>query len=496
MSKKVELRIPLNRVEGDLDIKVSIEDGIITNAKSVGTLYRGFENILTGREPMDALVITPRVCGICSISHLQASVNALEDAYDITPPPQAVRLRNISVMCENMQSDLKQLFLMFMADFSHEYYKKYDFFKITKSHYEPFHGKLSKSILQATKDILKIVAYIGGQWPHTSHMIPGGLSVISDDLEVLRIRYLVIKFKQWMEEEIFKASFDEVKEIDSFKSLEAFIDKHPQSHISYFYKVLKEANLLHIGSCGYGFINYGSIQNSDGSFVIPKGIYEDGAIKELDTTKITEDLSHAWYQGENTHPFKSTTVPNVNKDEAYSFSKAPRYDNKAYQTGPLGEELIYGNKLFIDLHNRFGDSLFVREFARFLRPLRYVELMEREIEDVIKNINEPIYSKAQKPDDSMGVGLTHAARGALGHWIKIVNGKIDKYQIISPTTWNGSPMDENGNLGAWEKALIGVEIKDVNNPMELGHVIRSFDPCLVCTVHFVGSNIQKMRLKV
>jgi len=149
---KVELQIPINRVEGDLDIKVTIEDGIITDAKSIGTLYRGFENILKGRDPLDSLVITPRVCGICSISHLTAAVKALEDAYDITPPPQAIRLRNISIISENLQSDLRQVFLMFMSDFTNEYYKDKSFFEKTTKLYAPFKGETSKEVLDITKE--------------------------------------------------------------------------------------------------------------------------------------------------------------------------------------------------------------------------------------------------------------------------------------------------------------------------------------------------------
>jgi hydrogenase large subunit len=121
--------------------------------------------------------------------------------------------------------------------------------------------------------------------------------------------------------------------------------------------------------------------------------------------------------------------------------------------------------------------------------------MQHEIEDVIKNLKDSIYEQPVKKLNTQGVGLTHAARGALGHWIKIENGKIANYQIISPTTWNGSPRDKDGNLGVWESALIGLKIKDIDNPMEMGHVIRSFDPCLVCTVHFVGDKEQTITLK-
>ena len=495
MAKKIiELQIPLNRVEGDLDIKVKIEDGVITDAKSVGTLYRGFENILKGRDPLDALVMTPRVCGICSISHLSASVKALEDAYNITPPAQAVRLRNLSIMCENMQSDMKQVFLMFMADFAHDFYKEYDFYETAKKYYEPFKGELSKELLTATKNILKVIAYIGGQWPHTSHMVPGGLNVLAEDLEVLRVKHLIEKFKRWYEKDVLKVSLDKFTNIETIEEFENFCNKNPDSHIAIFYDIAKQTKLLDSGTTGYGFLNYGSVDKKDGTTFVPQGYFND-SLKPLDLTKITEDVTYSWYDGNTTNPMLGKTIPNVKKDDAYSFTKAPRYDDEVLQTGALGEELALGNKLFLEFYKKYSDSTFLREFARMVRPIRYINLMAKEAQDVIENKHEPLYIKPKIKSNTQGIGLTHAARGALGHWIKIRNGKIANYQIISPTTWNGSPKDKNGKLGAWEKALIGVKIKDTDNPMEMGHIIRSFDPCLVCTVHFIGKD-KSITLKV
>jgi len=487
MAKKIDLQIPLNRVEGDLDIHVVIEDGVITDAKSIGTLYRGFENILKGRDPLDALVMTPRVCGICSISHLTAAVKALEDAYGITPPIQAVRFRNLSIMSENLQSDIKQVFLMFMADFAHEYYKDYPFYEEAKRHYAPFKGELSRKLLDATKDILKIIAYIGGQWPHTSHMVPGGLNVLADDLEIFRIRTLILKFKRWYEEEVLKTAYSEFFALKSVKDLEAFVKKHPSSHLSIFYAIAKETELFEIGKTGYGFINYGSIDLAGQETLIERCFC---ALKKepFDISQISEDVTYAWYEESSSNPFKAKTRPNVEKEGAYSFTKAPRYKEQPAQTGALGEELSLENALFQDLYKTYGDSVFVREFARMVRPIRYIHFMEEEIERIIADKSLPIYEKPKYKKNAKGIGLTHAARGALGHWIKIKDHKIENYQIISPTTWNGSVKDKEGNFGPWEKALIGLKIKDVDNPMELGHVIRSFDPCLVCTVHFIGED--------
>ena len=113
-----EINIPLNRAEGDLEIRVEVEDGIITEAWSAGTMFRGFEGMMQGRGALDGLVMTPRVCGICSITHLTAAVEALDAIAGITPPDNARRLRNLALMIETIQSDVRQAILMFMVDFA------------------------------------------------------------------------------------------------------------------------------------------------------------------------------------------------------------------------------------------------------------------------------------------------------------------------------------------------------------------------------------------
>jgi hydrogenase large subunit len=82
------------------------------------------------------------------------------------------------------------------------------------------------------------------------------------------------------------------------------------------------------------------------------------------------------------------------------------------------------------------------------------------------------------------MGLVEAARGSLGHWLSIRRGRILNYQIIAPTTWNFSPRDADGVPGALEQALVGAPVCDgETNPVAVQHVVRSFDPCMVCTVH-------------
>ena len=121
-----------------------------------------------------------------------------------------------------------------------------------------------------------------------------------------------------------------------------------------------------------------------------------------------------------------------------------------------------------------------------MRPAVFLSHMCDQIRDSLNNFGDPTYAEPPKLLGGEGVGLVEAARGALGHWLKVDAGKISHYQIITPTAWNGSPKDYHGHPGPWEKALLGVPVDDIEHPMLVGHVIRSFDPCLVCTVHALG----------
>jgi hydrogenase large subunit len=138
----------------------------------------------------------------------------------------------------------------------------------------------------------------------------------------------------------------------------------------------------------------------------------------------------------------------------------------------------------MDFIEKAGPSVFVRQLARLVRSTYLIPAMEQWLEETV-HCHEVFYLDHRKKDDGEGYGLLDAPRGALGHWVKVKDARIQRYQIITPTTWNASPRDANGSRGPFEQAIVGTEIKDLDNPIELDHIIRSFDPCLVCTVHTI-----------
>ena len=504
------INIPLNRAEGDLEIRVEIEDGIITEAWSAGTMFRGFEEMMRGRGALDGLVVTPRVCGICSITHLTAAVEALDTIAGITPPDNARRLRNLALMVETIQSDVRQAVLMFMADFANrEAYHDHPLGEEADDRYSPLEGRAAIEVIRESKLLLQMVAIIGGQWPHTSFMVPGGVTSIPDISKILQCRIIFERFCSWYERSILGCPIERWQKIHSKDDLTAWLDEDPahrESEVGFFLRFSGQAGLHSLGRGPNRFLSYGNFPlplktavEGIGDRLMGAGFAVGTDVFPFDPAKITEDISHAWFEqgSEPTHPFAGTTRPYASgqSGQLYSWIKAPRYGGEVAETGPLAEMVIAENPLFRDIIAHDGPSVFARELARLTRPAHLLKPMATWIDELLERREDPFYRTVKSIPDGEGAGMIQAARGALGHWVKVQDGKIAHYQIITPTSWNGSPRDERGVRGAWEEALIGTPIKNSKDPVEAGHVVRSFDPCLVCAVHCLQKAGKKDSLK-
>ena len=141
------IHLDMNRVEGDLQIKLEVEGNTVTDAWCIGSMYRGYEQVLIGREPTDALVFGPRICGICSTSHLYAAALALEDASQLPVTANATRIRNLCLMAEAVMNDARHTFLMFAPDFCNPAYKRHPLFEAVLAAFEPpFRGRLAREM--------------------------------------------------------------------------------------------------------------------------------------------------------------------------------------------------------------------------------------------------------------------------------------------------------------------------------------------------------------
>ncbi len=505
MAQKITINVPLNRVEGDLEIRAEIDDGYVSNAWSSGTMYRGFEQILIGRGALDGLVITPRICGICGTSHLTAASRALDMIAGATLPPNAVRIRNVALMAEHIQNHLRQSFLMFTADFTNPAYKNCPLFEEAVRRYEPFKGETVIEVIKKTKKILEIIAIVGGQWPHSSYMVPGGIASAPGGGDILQCHLLLKAFRDWYEHRILGCSLERWLDVQRVSDLDSWLeenDTHRESDLGFFIRFARKIGLDNVGQGHGNYISYGSLDLPEGTqvcsvkrgygqeqgdehYFLPAGFAQGTQVDEFNQENISEHVAYSWffdYEG-GKHPFEGETRPYASGKgkEKYSWAKAPRYAGLPAETGPLAEEIVAGNPLFTDLVHQNGPSVFTRQLARLVRPVELLPAMETWLTEI--SYEEKFYISPGEILEGEGFGLTEGARGALGHWVRIDNGTIAQYQIITPTAWNASPRDANGVRGPWEEALIGTKIKDPSNPVELGSIVRSFDACLVCTVH-------------
>ena len=498
-SKKIHI-FPVNRVEGDLEIRIEVENNRISEAWSAGIMYRGFENLLIGRAVLDGLVLTPRICGICSTSHLNAAAKALDMVFNVKIPNNAVRIRNITLMAEKIQNDIRHAFMLFMADFTNKAYQKHSLFDEAVRRYKPLNGETTAATVRETKKILEIIAHLGGQWPHSSFMVPGGVVCVPRANDLTQCLFVIRNFRKWFESRVLGCRIERWMEIKSRADLDAWLDEaeaHLNSDLGFYLRFAKEAGLQKIGKGCENFISFGSldlpedtdvkVDDENRQFIQP-GFFHKLERGAFDQEKIAEDVSHSWFDDgtQPKHPFDGETRPYaIGKERGkYSWAKAPRYDTLPAETGPLAQMAVAGDPLLGDFIRQDGPSVFIRQLARLIRPAYLIPLMEQWLEETIR-CHEEFYQDHPKKENGEGYGLLEAPRGALGHWVKIKDDKIEKYQIITPTAWNASPRDANGFRGPFEEAIVGTEIKDLDNPIEVDHIIRSFDPCLVCTVHAV-----------
>jgi Ni,Fe-hydrogenase I large subunit len=500
MPKKIEV-YPLNRVEGDLKIKLAIEEGIVVDAWSAGTMYRGFENILKGRGPLDGLVITPRICGICSTAHLNAAAKALDMIAEVNVPDDATRIRNVTLGVEILQSDVRQAFLLFEADFARECYRNHPLYEEAVARCEPLRGSAVIDTVRHTKQILEVIAILGGQWPHSSFMVPGGIASLPNKSEVMQCQYLLGSFRKWYETSVLGCTIDRWMDVESKADLAAWLEEapaHANSEVGFFLRFAKEAGLAATGrGCG-NFISYGLFDMPEdtavaayggGNTFLPPGFVSGGdGVENFRQQKISEEIAHSWFGGYEggRHPAEGLTQPYAtgSESEKYSWSKAPRYSGRPAETGPLAEMVVAGRSLFLDLVNSDGENVLVRQLARLTRPAVLIPALEQWLGEICAE-KKHFFERYKMIENGEGYGLIEAPRGGLGHWVRIRNSKIEQYQVITPSAWNGSPRDTNGVRGPWEEALVGTAVADIKNPIEADHVLRSFDPCLVCTVHAV-----------
>ena len=511
---------PVTRIEGHLKIEAVVENGVVKDARATGNLFRGFELILRGRDPRDAQVITQRICGVCPQSHGIAAALNLDSAFGIADkiPENARIIRNLIQGAHIVQDHILHFYHLTALDYvnvadvasyegnNSELNSIKDF--IARGELGPFFPRyegdyrLSPELnQQAVAHYVKaleirrtgheMVSIFSGKIPHSVGVVPGGVTSVPTTDNIMAFLWKL---------RVLQDFIDNVYIPDVLAVAGAYMD--------YAEIGVGCRNLLSYG--GFDLVG----DNPD--YTRRNRLFQQGTLSsdlktgDLDTDKIAEYVRYSWYEDDTTgrHPAQGETTPRYGKDGAYSWVKAPRYDGKVYEVGPLARvavayargdarmtELVNGalNQLKASPSALF--SVMGRHLARALSAKFIADTMDQWL--LALKPGEPTFVEYEIPDQATGMGLTEAARGALGHWIEIEDKKIANYQCVVPTTWNVSPMDDSGNHGPIEQAIIGTGVKDESNPFEIVRIIRSFDPCLACAVHMVtprGRDLGKFRV--
>ena len=562
---------PITRIEGHLRIEAQAENGRITNAWASSTQFRGIEIIMKGRDPRDAWAFTQRICGVCTVVHAVASCRAVEDALGITIPPNANLIRNLVHGMQTVQDHVIHFYHLHALDWvdvlsalkadpagtaaiakkispwpnnSETYFKEVqDRVKtfaaggqlgiFTNGYWGHPAYKLPPEVnllavahyleaLDWQKDVIRLHTIFGGKNPHPNFLVGGMASAINledtgtiNAVRLADVHGMIVRARRFVEQVYWP-------------DLVA---------IAGFYK-----DWAAIGGGTGNYLSVGEFADLDSndlaSQYFPRGIILNrdlSKVWEYDQKLVKEYISSSWYEyttGDDSglHPWEGETAPKytgpktpwtyLQDEKKYTWMKAPRYDGRPMEVGPLARMLVsYGSGheevrgLATDLLNRLDAppaalfSTLGRVAARGMETLLLARRMEHWYDKLIERIRSgdtktfdgSKWEPASWPARAEGYGALDAARGALGHWVQIEDGKITRYQCVVPSTWNCSPRDPKGQPGPYEAALTDNHpLVRPDQPLEILRTIHSFDPCMSCGVHVFdaeGRTVSEVRVQ-
>lgn len=390
----------------------------------------------------------------------------------MTPPPNGFLLRNIMMAADFLQNHLRHFYVLCLPD----YVEGPDFPPFTPKPRDV--GRMPKAINDKLMDHYwealdmsmrshQLMGLFSSKAPHQQTLYAGGLSVPLNSEKILRAKSLL-------------------------KDIKTFIDNNHAEDMATVAKYYDD--YFELGQTSGNFISFGSFAQAQTKdrrgedFLAKRGVRINGEDKELDFEKIREHLDYSWYEQDDIprHPSEGVTKPNQDKDKAYTWIKAPRYEGHALECGSLPRRWLQGKYTK-------GVSTMDRLIARSDELVEIAGKLETWLEEL--HPEAPIITKYEPKKEGKGFGTVEAMRGALGHWIEIENGVIANYQVVTPSAWLFSPRDNQGQMGPVDYALTGLPIEDPEELTEIGRVIRSFDPCLSCAVHLIeAGHVSKTKI--
>lgn len=575
---------PVTRIEGHMHMQVETNSsGVVTQASSSGTMVRGIEIILKGRDPREAWAITQRICGVCTGVHGLTSVRAVEDALGYAIPTNARHIRNLIMGTQTVQDHVTHFYQLASMDWVNVVSASQadpaatsrlqkctsDWHNNSPDYFESVRQKLSNFISTG-----QLGLFSNAYWDHPAYKLPPemNLMLFAHWLEALEWQREVIRVHT-----VFggknphpnfaiggvPCTFHMARNADGVLMPAAGTTGVDQAGLDLvqscitnmrdFVAGVYRPDVLALASHykdwftrgeGLGnFLTYGDYPQDDSADIssalfVPRGaiIGRDlSSIQPVDLrapNEVQEFVAHSWYdyttgktsglhpfQGETTLNYTGPKVPHQSLDvsKPYSWVKSPRWKGKPMEVGPLARVLMmyahdtqstrsHVDRALHDLHLPF--SAMYSTLGRLLAQSVEAQIIADQLQVWFNQLTANVangdfrthdaskFDPATWPAMAQGVGFSEAARGALGHWLTIENGKIANYQCVVPTTWNAAPRDQNGHGGACEAALVGHKLAVPDKPLELLRTIHSYNPCMACAVHLFDEEHEILNVTV
>ncbi|MEW7983988.1 MAG: nickel-dependent hydrogenase large subunit [Candidatus Sedimenticola endophacoides] len=329
---------PFNRVEGDLEVQLETADGQVRDAWVVAPMYRGFEQMLQGRAPLDALVYVPRICGICSVSQSLAAARAIAGAQGLAMPPNGELATNLILATENLADHLTHFYLFFMPDFAREAYRGQAWFSGALERFRALQGTAARQVLPVRAEWLHLTGLLAGRWPHSLALQPGGASRSIEHQERARAGTLIHAFRRFLEQTLFGDDLESVVALDSADALASWARAAPprSSDFRHFLHISDALGLERLGRGADRFMSYGAYPR-EGRTRFRTGVWAGGDTP-LDPGAISEEISHSWmhHQSGPRHPYEGVTLPSAEQPGAYTWCKAPRLGGEVMEARSPG----------------------------------------------------------------------------------------------------------------------------------------------------------------
>jgi hydrogenase large subunit len=576
---------PITRIEGHLRIEVNVDaNNVIRNAVSTGTMWRGLEVILKGRDPRDAWAFVQRICGVCTGVHALASVRCVENALGIQIPENANTIRNIMHLTLYSQDHLVHFYHLHALDWvdvvsalsadpvaTSQLAQSISSWPMSSpGYFRDLQNRLKKFVESG-----QLGPFRNAYWGHPAYKLPpeANLMAVAHYLEALDFQKEIVKIQtvfggrnphpNWLvggvpspinlndTGAVGAVNMERLNLCSSIidRTID-FIDNVYIPDLLAIASFYKDWASIGGGLSSKYLMSYGDLPKSandysPGNLMFPRGAIVDGNLNEvqdIDLNKldeIQEFVDHSWYKYEGAaqglHPYQGQTNPNfdignakgtktaieaVDESAKYSWVKAPRWNGHAMEVGPLARFVIGYVKGIPEFKEptdmvlqKLGGlpvtalfSTLGRTAARGLECSWAAHALRAEFDKLIASIkagdtataNMDNFEPSTWKKSAQGVGFVEAPRGALGHWIEIEDKKIKNYQCIVPTTWNASPRDPAGKIGAYEAALLDTPMANPEQPLEILRTIHSFDPCLACATHVLdmdGNEVTSVKVR-